>query len=136
MEIDTGAGISLVSESTYREMWKDSPPPLECTDIRLKTYTGETLNVLGVATVLVEYQDQQEELKLCVVKGSGPSLLGRDWLRKLTLNWRSLNKISTPTSLDDVLNQHKSAFREELGMIKGSTAKIHIDPTERPRFCK
>ena len=136
MEIDTGAGISLVSKVTFRQLWKDSPPTLEHSDIRLRTYTGEMLNVLGAATVMVEYQEQREKLQLCVVKGSGPSLMGRDWLRKLTLDWRSLNAISAPTSLNEVLDRHKPVFREGLGMLQGVTDKLHIDPTEHLRFCK
>ena len=38
----------------------------------------------------VEYDDQKMRLSLLVVTGNGPSLLGRDWLKQLKLNWGEL----------------------------------------------
>ena len=40
--------------------------------------------------VKVQHHDQQLELPLVVVAGSGPSLLGQDWLAKIQLNWQSM----------------------------------------------
>lgn len=138
MEVDTGAGISLMSEAMYQQKWSSSarPPVLSPAAVRIRTYTGETVNVLGVAAVTVEYEDQRCELDLHVVSGSGPSLLGRDWLQALTLNWRSLHKLRPPVALEDVLKRHSSVFEESLGLAKDFTAKIHVDASEQPRFCK
>ena len=47
MELDTGAGISIVSKQTYNHLWPES---------HLKTYTGEKLPVLGVTEVVAEYK--------------------------------------------------------------------------------
>ena len=90
MELDTGASLSVISEMTY-QIWDGRGPPLQPTDVRLKTYTGETLQVKGKINVHVQYEGQEEALSLLVVAGAGPSLLGRDWLHKIKLNWRSLN---------------------------------------------
>ena len=46
MEIDTGAGVSLVSEETVNSSVMKKLP-LHPTDVRLRTYTGETVPVLG-----------------------------------------------------------------------------------------
>ena len=136
MDVDTGATISLVSESTFRTLWRKRPPVLEQSNVRLRTYTGEILCVLGVATVVVEYAEQREELQLYVVSGAGPSLLGRDWLSKIKLDWKSLNHISSFTSLEDVLGRHTAVFEQGLGKMNDATARIHVDPSAEPRFLK
>ena len=83
MEVDTGAHFSLISESTYHKLWSGAEPRLLSAIIPLQTYTGERLSILGTINVTVKYtfQSQQEQLKLLVVAGSGPSLLGRDWMK-------------------------------------------------------
>ena len=59
MEVDTGAGISLVSEATYTNLWPKNPPVLQQTHVRLRTYTGEPVVILGVVQVMVKYKDKQ-----------------------------------------------------------------------------
>ena len=54
--------------------------------MQLHMYTGDTIPVLGVENVTVIHKQQTKELPLLVVKGEGPTLLGRDWLTQLTLN--------------------------------------------------
>ena len=72
-----------------------------------------------------------------VVTGHGPSLLGRDWLAKLKLDWQVLNRVQSTQDekLHKILERHTQVFNEELGLVK-HTAKIHVDPTAKPRFCK
>jgi len=90
MELDTGAVVSVIGENTYLSTWPHDPPPLQPSTIELHTYSGEELKVLGSITVTVDYQGQQEELPLLVVKGSGASLMGRNWLQKIRLDLRFL----------------------------------------------
>ena len=71
-------------------------------------------------------------MQLLVVKGSGPSLLGRDWLLKIKLNWNNLtvNHIhSVNLQLNDIVTRHSKIFKDER-----TTAKIHVDPQSQPRF--
>ena len=74
MEVDTGASLSLISEATYRKLWQSNPPQLQSTEKVLSTYTGESLEVRGSLSVLVEYGEQKSQLELLVIAGSGPSL--------------------------------------------------------------
>ena len=82
MEVDTGASLSVISEETLATvrigpcftLWKSTK--------KLKTYTGEEILVLGVCTFSVYYENTEpRKLDIVVVKGKGPSLWGRDWLR-------------------------------------------------------
>ena len=70
-----------------------------------------------------------------VVSGQGPSLLGRNWLQSLQLDWSEVHRINS-SRLQEVLNKHTSVFRDELGTLKGFKAKIYVDPSVTPRFHK
>ena len=84
MEVDTGASASIISEVMYHKLWPCSQaPPLQLSTANLRTYSGEKLRVQGMIEVEVKYEDQVSQLPLLVVAGSGPSLLGRDWLLKI-----------------------------------------------------
>ena len=61
----------------------------------LRTYSGEQLSGCGCMNVEVVYGHQQITLPLLVIKGNGPSLLGRDWLSQLMLNWREICTVNT-----------------------------------------
>ena len=136
MEVDTGAAVSLISEATYKRLWKN-PPKLKPTTTRLRTYSGQQLVVLGTLVVNVEYETQQVARSLIVVKGSGPSLLGRDWLTMIRLDWKSLSvhQTSTERPLKDILKRHESLFRPELGLARNIDAKLYVEPDAIPRFC-
>ena len=136
MEVDTGAALSLISAATYSQLWPPGcAPQLSKPSVRLRTYTGEELKLVGEAVVQVQYQTQQEDLNLIVVEGNGPSLLGRDWLQKVKLNWAEIHSLhAASTTLEQVLTKHSSLFKDELGTIKGVTAKLYIDPSAKPRF--
>ena len=126
MEVDTGAALSLTCKL----------PPAEKA-LHTCTYTGEELQLVGEAVVWVQYQNQQEDLNLVIVKGDGPSLLGRDWLQKIRLDWaevHSLNGNAVSTQLEQVLTKYSGLFKDKLGTIKGATAKLHINPNAKPSF--
>ncbi|XP_065915317.1 uncharacterized protein [Dysidea avara] len=130
MEVDTGASLTLIGKSTFDKLWEaQAAPPLQSTNNKLRTYTGENIEVLDVANVDVSFQEQNHNLQLLVVAGDGPSLLGRDWLSKIRLNWAELYHTQQPTiTLQDLLDKHKTVFSSTLGMVRGVTAKLHVDP--------
>ena len=136
MEVDTGASLTLIGKSTFDKLWEaQAAPPLQSANNKLRTYTGENIEVLGVANVDVSFQEQNHNLQLLVVAGDGPSLLGRDWLSKIRLNWAELYHTQQPTiTLQDLLDKHKTVFSSTLGMVRGVTAKLHVDPQARPKF--
>ena len=104
--VDTGASASIISEETYVRLWqKGQKPILQPSSVKLWTYTREELKVQRAISVTVEYEDQKETLSLLVVAGTGPSLLGRDWLLKIRLDWQNLNRLQAapPTRLQVIL---------------------------------
>ena len=70
MEIDTRASRSIVGEDTFNQLWSEKfRPEITHTQIQLKTYTGELIPVLGLATVTVSHYNQSEKLELLVAAG-------------------------------------------------------------------
>ena len=133
LEIDTGASLTLVSERTLRDNLPDLK--LSPSEISLRSYSGESIPVLGSVNVTVKYSNQEASLPLIVVKGDGPSLLGRNWLSHLKLNWHEIFW-SHNLSLKEVLDKHKAVFEPGLGKVTGYEAKIQVDPQAHPKYCK
>ena len=132
--------MSVISRDTYKKLWPSAQaPPLKNSNVQLQTYTGESLAILGTIHVEVHCNNQTATLPLVVVKGRGPSLLGQDWLQYITLDWKTLNTVTQSTNnptLSAVLAHHKAVFNDELGVIRGTSAKLYVDPQTRPRFFK
>ncbi len=100
-------------------------PKLKQSSLNLKTYTGQSVNVLGTSKVQVKHDGLVKDLSVVVVAGSGPNLLGRSWLAELELGWEKMNKIQTSSEmLQDILKKHEIVFKEELGALKGATARF------------
>ncbi|XP_039887198.1 uncharacterized protein K02A2.6-like [Simochromis diagramma] len=144
-EIDTGCCLTVMNEATIRETGKDSKPPsLQPIQIKLETYTGDPVKVIGATRVSVKYKQQKKHLPLVVVEGDGPSLLGRAWLEEIKLDWgevksspnnRKLHQVkTTEKTLQQVLSKHENVFKEELGTLKGMKAAIHVKSDATPRF--
>ena len=92
----------------------------------------------GTIDVDVTYREQESRLNLLIVAGSGPSLMGRDWISRFRLDWENLNTVrATPDSrIQEVLERHSNVFKEELGHIKGAPVTLHVDSNQQPRFFK
>ena len=72
-------------------------------------YSGELLETLGSLDVSVQYGEQESQLLLIVVKGKGPSLFGRDWLKVIKLDWQGIYSLQE-SPLDTLLSQYQEVF--------------------------
>ena len=102
-EVDTGASLSLISEETYKEFLPNMS--LQDTTVNLKTYTGTSLKVLGIMHVTVSYGQQSVKLPLLIIEGTGATLMGRNWLEHIKLNWNNIHKVN-PDHLQMVSTQY------------------------------
>ena len=70
MELDTGASLSIISSTTYKAITQQlTSSSLEKSAILLKTYTGQSIKVLGTTSVNAWYGNQKEVLTIQVVAG-------------------------------------------------------------------
>lgn len=75
-------------------------------------------------------------LVLVVVAGSGPALLGRNWLHHIHLNWEEIGTAvhrTSANSLESVLARYASVYNE-LGCIRPFQAKLLVRPDAQPKF--
>ena len=133
MEIDTGAAKTIIPEKTFHKLWPGRG--LDETAVRLQSYLGEPIPVVGCANVRVVYENQTAELPLIVVKGDKPTLLGRSWLHKIRLNWPQIKYVQK-SQLHQLLEKYGDVFGEDLGTISGQTATIELAPNAQPRYHK
>ena len=139
MEVDTGAALSVISESTYLSTWSTRErPPLKPSNATLSTYSGESLEVCGAIIIPIAYKQQSKQLRLQVLKRNGPTLLGRNWLKHLVLDWKQINIIrqQTELSLQKVLDSYPEVFKDELGSVQGVKVQLHPKQDAKPHYHK
>ena len=134
MEVDTGASLALMSYTTSSSVWHDTE--LKPSQAKLHTYTREGIAVKGVVEVRVKYGDQEKDLTLTIVDDNGTTLLGRDWLCHIKLDWATLNHISQDncSELKSLLSTYSTLFSQGLGRIEGTTAHLYLKDGSQPRF--
>lgn len=133
MELDTGAAVSVVPQFVFEE--RLSHLVLKESSKKLKTYSGELLLPVGQVNVKVTMNGVSAELPLFVVQGNGPPLLGRNWLQALEVKLEVHQLQDADKALGNVLQKFSSVFKEDLGELQGTTAKIVVSE-EKPRFFK
>ena len=137
MEVDTGAAVSIISRAQLHELLPEVSKTLKPASVRLRTYTGEYMKIAGEAQVNVIHNGQQELLPLVVVEEQGPPLIGRNWLRKIQLDWKTICAIRTTScndKLQKILNKHSAVFKDELGTISSTKGKLYLKSESRPKF--
>ena len=132
MEVDTGAAMSVMTHSQKQKLFPTAV--LEHSSIVLRTYTTEKLQIMGEMTVCVEYGDQKATLPLLIVEGEGPALLGCDWLSSIKLDWSRIAYTTPSGRLQQILDQHKDVFKDELGTVQGMTVSLSLKEGTHPKF--
>ena len=96
---------------------------------RIPLQKTQLLQILSVK-LTVQYNEQTANLSLIIVKGNGQSLLGRDWLAQIRLDWQRIHSILN-CGITEVLNRHSHVFQETLGTLQGYKAQLYVDPQAR-----
>nr|XP_039263303.1 uncharacterized protein K02A2.6-like [Styela clava] len=126
--------MSLVQ---YKKLWPKAE--LNHTDVKLSTYTGESIPVEGERDVTVTYQNGNPMvLPITVVRNSNrcKPLLGRNWLKHIKLDWNSIFKINySDVKISTLLDKYPELSSPGLGCAK-TEAKLEIDDSVKPKFYK
>ena len=82
----------------------------------------------------MRYKGQVRQLRLIVVEGNGPTLLGRNWLKYLKLDWPQILHVAAASQLDKLLREYGEIFKDELGTLKTFKATRSVKPGAAPKF--
>ena len=113
MEVDTGDSVSTVSENQYHKLWPRKGPKY----MHYQTYSKDPITVVGSTDVNIVYQGQTTTQPMVVIKGDGPTLLRRNWLTNIRLNWESIYYMRSH-KLYELLSQYDELFQEHLGLLR------------------
>lgn len=142
-ELDSGAGISVIPDNLYRELFQNNSKLLQ-TRVRLKTYDGSIITPEGEIYVKIKYKDLCiENCRLVVIKNGSIPLVGRDLMKLFNFNIQgiisninNLSENSNNGSLQEILKKYESLFEKKLGLYKYEKVELKVDPGTKPIFCK
>ena len=83
--------------------------------------------------MIVTYGSQTKTLTLYIVPGNGPTLLGREWLQHIRLDWKAIALV-TKDPLQQLLDKHAMLFDDTLGTMKDYMATLTVKDSARPKF--
>ena len=117
MEVDTGATLSIISESTRKAVFPNKK--LRASNIEQKTYTEEQIQATGTLNVRLQYGNQFKKLVLVVIAGDRPSLFSRNWLNHQTLDWQKVFAVRATRlgALHMLMHRPQEFFSEGLGTV-------------------
>ncbi|XP_037579507.1 uncharacterized protein K02A2.6-like [Dermacentor silvarum] len=99
----------------------------------MRDYQANRIAVRGVGTVRVQFKDFDGLLRLVIVKGGRPSLLGLDWFPAFGINITGVQRIDQqPSSLDNIFRDFASMFDGTLGCYKGPPVQLALNPEVVP----
>ena len=138
MVLDTGAGVSIINELTMRTVITDNPTKLQPADhMKLTSYTGQTIPVLGLLNVTTQYKGQSAQVPIVVVAGEMQNLLGRNLLTEFKLDWGEIMLVRNRDPVHaQLMEEVPDVFKEGLGELKGMKVNIHVKDDAIPRFHK
>ncbi|XP_067950234.1 uncharacterized protein [Watersipora subatra] len=88
MEVDTGCSTTLIPDYVYDTKFKHLV--LQPSNKNFYSFTGESVACKGRLWAEVRYAGWSGNLWLYVVTGARCVLLGRDWMRRLPIDWSSV----------------------------------------------
>ncbi|XP_061721086.1 uncharacterized protein K02A2.6-like [Cydia pomonella] len=142
MELDSGSGISVISDKCYKEYF--SHIQLHDCNIKLCVYNGHKMTPMGVLLVNAEYNSIKDVLKIYVIPKGGPPLIGRDFMAKFgikftTEEYYNNNSIAIDHYAGEVrqlLHSYADLFSEGLGKFNKFKISLRLKENVVPGFFK
>ncbi|XP_053400584.1 uncharacterized protein K02A2.6-like [Mercenaria mercenaria] len=133
MELDTGSGVSIIPMEMKDTLFPNDT--VHESDLKLKTYSNETLLPEGYIKCKVNIHGQEKDLKLYVMRKGKVPLFGREWLYALKLDWTEIWNLNLDR-VAQLKNKYKDVFDRDLGKVKNFKAKLKLKPESTPKFVK
>jgi hypothetical protein len=122
MGIDSGAGVSILTESEFKRISeRDCALALSHSKVRIRGFDNRHIPVLGEASVSVKFGSREALLPVVVVKGPGRNLMGRSWFKALGV------KMSQESSVNEI---------EEFNSVPNFEVNLELNDGAQPVFRK
>ena len=135
MEVDTGCGPSIIPRDVWEKKFERRK--LEPCSVKLSSFGGTSVPVLGQFEALVELDNQARRLSVLVVEApvSTPLLLGRDWMSEFKMDVTRIMRLGN-SRMEELLSEFGSVFESGLGTVQGVTASLSLKEGAEPKFYK
>ena len=102
---DSGSGHTLMNIAEFKQKFPDVS--ISKTEVKLKTYTGHKIEVVGEAKVNISRSGNEFELPIVITK-EGPTLVGRIWLNTFALLDSNVNTVLGSSLYEDIIAENAS----------------------------
>lgn len=134
MEIDTGAAVTTISSNTLLKLFPNTNlKKLSTTNTKLKTYTGQLITPIGKIDATFTYKNENFEGTLHILKEKVDSILGRDMIRKLQLDFSEIHHLDNDISKSDyklkiteLIKEFQDLFVDKIGEIPKFKAELKL----------
>ena len=134
-QIDTGSGVSCISEKLYRDKFWNLR--LVKTNKRFLAYDGKIVCPLGFFRSNVYLNKVKRNLDFFVIANGGPPLVGRDFLKAFNYKFLPFNFMEDKFKLQQILEKYDDVLSDKLGKFTKGLASIKLkDINSTPKFCK
>ncbi|XP_058038703.1 uncharacterized protein K02A2.6-like [Ahaetulla prasina] len=132
MEIDTGSSVSIIAWHTISRLVPSlKKHQLDRARLKLHDYQGNHIPILGSGYFQVQYKNFNDRLRIIIVDGILPSLLGLEWFDALGLVITGIHALASD-HFSDLFQEFSDIFSKELGKYKGSPISLNLDPSIAP----
>lgn len=128
VKLDTGAQANVMSEATYRETWPSSP--MRKSAVRLTSYSGDKIPVIGETDVSCKYKDKTYRIKFIITSTKAENVLGLEACQRMNLIQRIQAMQKLESSEGELLTEFNDVFNG-IGCLK-KEYHIEIDPDVKP----
>lgn len=133
-EIDSGSAVTVISQNTYETHFCDIP--LQPTNKRLHSYTGERIKCIGMISLPVTFAGRTHSLNAYVVSDDGPALLGRDFISRFNLQLTPVLYCSNESVIKKLHEEYPHLFSDNLGCFNKTKVKLTLQENSKPIFFK
>ena len=133
--IDTACPVTLIPAQLFDKLFDKLT--LKRANLKLCSYSKHSVPVRGCADVMVMYKGAKYCLKLYVAEGNETSLLGRQWLEAIKLDWHNVFGVRSHSSqLDALLSEFQDVFQDRERAMSKFKAEVRVKEGATPLFYK
>lgn len=132
--IDSGAGLSALSETSYLKNF--SSFRLQRDQTILRGYDGGSFRPKGYVMLNVKYKNMSNPIKFYVVGGAAADILGRDWIRAFGVRIELVNQVSIENEMTKLIEKFPEVFTDRLGNYSRSIINIKLKNDASPVYMK